>query len=399
MAPLVPEIVSGQFNYVIAFLLGIGFGFILEQAGFSSTKKLVGLFYGYDFTVLRVFFTAGVTAMIGVMLLGHLGWLDLSIIYINPTFLWSAIIGGLIMGAGFVIGGFCPGTSFCAAAIGKIDAFAFIFGSLIGILAFTEGFPLLEDLYMAEARGPIKINAFFNISPEFFGLILTFIALLAFYFTTRIENHINGKKTTYPKRKVMRYSTYGSLAIFIIILIWITPDHEQRIQNRIAKAEAAGKCNPRMIDADKLAYELINNYYEVNLIDVRSPEDYGKYHLPMAINIPFDSITNREWRGYFTQDLKKNVFYSDVDSVAKRACLRARFMGDSDNYVLKQSTEQFKTMFFPEEGFQFAATSKEKELQRFRKSAAEKMKELNESLKNLNKPVKKKVRRIQGGCS
>jgi hypothetical protein len=111
MGPLVPYIISEEFSLVIAFFIGIAFGFILEQAGFSSTKKLVGLFYGYDFTVLRVFFTAGITAMAGVLLMGHYGLLDLDVIYVNPTFLKSALLGGLIMGAGFIIGGFCPGTS------------------------------------------------------------------------------------------------------------------------------------------------------------------------------------------------------------------------------------------------------------------------------------------------
>jgi hypothetical protein len=66
MGPLVPYVISVEFSLVIAFFIGIAFGFILEQAGFSSAKKLVGLFYGYDFTVLRVFFTAGITAMTGV---------------------------------------------------------------------------------------------------------------------------------------------------------------------------------------------------------------------------------------------------------------------------------------------------------------------------------------------
>ena len=138
MGPLVPEIFSNEFNLVIAFLVGIGFGFILEQAGFSSTRKMVGLFYGYDFTVLKVFFTAGVTALIGVLLLSHFGLLDLDLIYINHTFLWSALVGGIIMGAGFIIGGFCPGTSVCAAAVGKIDAMVFILGCLIGIFIFLE---------------------------------------------------------------------------------------------------------------------------------------------------------------------------------------------------------------------------------------------------------------------
>jgi len=76
MGPLAPYIISEEFSLVIGFFLGIGFGFVLEQAGFSSTRKLVGLFYGYDFTVLRVFFTAGITAMAGGLLMDHYGFLN-----------------------------------------------------------------------------------------------------------------------------------------------------------------------------------------------------------------------------------------------------------------------------------------------------------------------------------
>jgi hypothetical protein len=149
MGPLVPSIISSEFDLIIALILGFGFGFILEQAGFSNARKLTGLFYGNDFVVLKVFFTAGVTAMICVLAAGHFGLLDISMIYINPTFLHSAIIGGGIMGAGFIIGGFCPGTSLCASAIGKIDGIIFVLGSFIGIYLFMEIYPLIKDVYLA----------------------------------------------------------------------------------------------------------------------------------------------------------------------------------------------------------------------------------------------------------
>jgi len=146
MGPLVPDLISNNMNYIVALVIGIFFGAILEQAGFSTSKKLVGLFYGYDFTVLRVFFTAGLTAMIGVMAFDYFGLIDMSLVYINPTFLHSAIVGGFLMGLGFVLGGFCPGTSICAAAIGKIDAMIFVVSAVIGVLIFTEGYPLFEKL-------------------------------------------------------------------------------------------------------------------------------------------------------------------------------------------------------------------------------------------------------------
>ena len=146
MGPLVPqEIIGADWNLFIAFVIGIGFGFVLEQAGFSSSRKLAGMFYGYDTVVLKVFFTGAITAMLGLLFFSLFGWIDLSLIYVNPTFLGSAIVGGVIMGAGFIIGGFCPGTSVCAAAIGKIDAMVFIGGIFLGIFFFAEGFPLIKD--------------------------------------------------------------------------------------------------------------------------------------------------------------------------------------------------------------------------------------------------------------
>ena len=84
MAPFVPAPITDPLNLVVALLLGIGFGFVLEQAGFSSSRRLAGVFYGYDFSVLRVFFTAAVTAMSGVILLGWLGLLDTTLIFVNP---------------------------------------------------------------------------------------------------------------------------------------------------------------------------------------------------------------------------------------------------------------------------------------------------------------------------
>ncbi len=146
--PLLPMGIIGQgWDLVIAVLIGMAFGYVLESAGFSSSRKLAGVFYGYDFTVLRVFFSAAFTAMLGLLYFSYMGWIDLSMIYVNNTYVIAAIVGGLIMGLGFITGGFCPGTSLCAVAIGKIDAMVFTGGMFVGILLFSEAFPLFEGIY------------------------------------------------------------------------------------------------------------------------------------------------------------------------------------------------------------------------------------------------------------
>lgn len=182
MGPLVIyEHISPFTNLLLAFLVGIGFGFVLESSGFSSSRKLAGMFYGYDTTVLKVFFTAAIVGMLGLLFLSLFGLLDLSLIYINPTFLSSAIVGGIIMGAGFIIGGFCPGTAFCAVSIGKLDALAFIGGLVIGVLIFTEAYPLWEKLYMANDLGTPTMNEVLNVPRGVFALLLILVAFGMFW--------------------------------------------------------------------------------------------------------------------------------------------------------------------------------------------------------------------------
>jgi len=178
MGPLVVnEIITENTNLFLAFIIGIGFGFVLEQSGFSSSRKLAGVFYGYDTVVLKVFFTGAITAMLGLLFFSLFGWVDLDMVYINPTYIYSAIGGGVVMGAGFIIGGFCPGTSFCAASIGKIDALVFIGGLFIGVTIFGAGYPLWDGFYMAKFIGFPKISESLGLSDGAFGLILIIVAL------------------------------------------------------------------------------------------------------------------------------------------------------------------------------------------------------------------------------
>jgi len=182
MGPLVVyEIISENVNLFLAFIIGIGFGFVLESNGFSSSRRLAGMFYGYDTTVLKVFFTAAIVGSVGLLFLGLFKWIDLSSIYINPTYLWSTLGGGVIMGSGFILGGYCPGTSFCAASIGKLDALAFIGGMFIGILIFTEGYPLWDGFYNAQFMGSPVISEMIGTSRGFLTLLIILVALGMFW--------------------------------------------------------------------------------------------------------------------------------------------------------------------------------------------------------------------------
>lgn len=191
MGPLIPlDIISGQWNNVIAVLIGMAFGVVMEGSGFSSSRKIVGLFYGYDFTVLRVFMTATIVAAIGLLYFEYMGWVDMSLIYIHPTYLTAAIVGGLFMGAGFIMGGFCPGTSLIGVAIGRIDGIVFTIGLMVGIFIFSEMYSVFEGIYNGSYLGHVKINDYLGISSGLFVLLFTIISIVAFYVSTLVRRRV-----------------------------------------------------------------------------------------------------------------------------------------------------------------------------------------------------------------
>jgi hypothetical protein len=163
-------------SLVLAFLIGIGFGFFLERAGFGSARKLVSQFYLNDLAVFKVMFTAIVTAMLGVTYLGWLGWLDLSLVYLVPTYLAPQAVGGLILGVGFVIGGYCPGTSVAATATGRVDGLIYVLGIFAGMFAFAELYPLLKGFYLSGDGVGLTIPGTFGLP---YGVVVFAVVLIA----------------------------------------------------------------------------------------------------------------------------------------------------------------------------------------------------------------------------
>ncbi len=174
-------------DLLIAFLIGTGFGFALEQAGFSSSRKLAGMFYGYDTTVLKVFFTAAIVALAGSQLLSFLGLLNLKLVYVNPYYMNATLIGGVIMGAGFVMGGYCPGTGISALSIGKIDALIFLAGGMAGAFLFAETYPYIQSIAMENYKGAMRIDEWLGLSAGVFTLILIVAAVVLFWLAELAE--------------------------------------------------------------------------------------------------------------------------------------------------------------------------------------------------------------------
>jgi len=196
-APLIlNDVISADCTLWLAVSLGIGMGFLLERAGFGSAKKLAAQFYFYDMAVFKVIFTAIVTAMLGIFLLSRTGFLDLGQVAMVGTFVWPQVVGGLILGVGFVIGGYCPGTSVVACATGKLDAMLFVGGLVAGMFLFGELYPSLQCFADSSSLGKQTIYDYFRIPYGAVVLLVIAVALGGFWGAAVVE-----KKFAYLKPK------------------------------------------------------------------------------------------------------------------------------------------------------------------------------------------------------
>ena len=172
---------------LIAPVVGFGFGWFLERGGLGNAPKLAGQFYLTDLTVFKVMFSALLTAMLGAFWLDRVGFLDLRLVYVPETFVMPQAVGGALFGAGFLMGGLCPGTSCVAAASGRLDGIGVIAGMLAGVAIFNAAFPLIAGFYASTPLGAVTLTDLAGLP---YGTGVAAIALLAiagFTLAARVE--------------------------------------------------------------------------------------------------------------------------------------------------------------------------------------------------------------------
>jgi hypothetical protein len=122
---------------VSGLVCGILFGFVLENAGFGSPLKLGAQFKLTDWSVFKVMFTAIVVTAFGLWILRVTGFLKPDSVAVPQAVMMGSAVGGALVGAGFAIGGYCPGTSLAGLASGRVDALVFMVGLLVGTATFA----------------------------------------------------------------------------------------------------------------------------------------------------------------------------------------------------------------------------------------------------------------------
>jgi rhodanese-related sulfurtransferase len=301
---------ANPWTYVLFAAIGFAFGFTLEMSGFGDSRKLAAQFYFTELTVLKVMFTAITVAMVLLFGAVGLGILDFSQVWVNPTYLASGILGGLIMGVGFIVGGFCPTTSLASASTGKIDGMLFMLGGFVGAFLFGETEKYFDGWYTnAGYYGRLTLDQVFGIPVGAVVVIVILMALFMFWGGEQLER-IFGKKDLgkEPKLRVA-----GAVALFagaVAVLVIGSPSLEDKYNKvTFTRTETVEVLNADPIvntytytademlenrlvftspaEAFKAKYnQAMNPVY----LDVRSEADYNLYHINDAVNVPLDRL-------------------------------------------------------------------------------------------------------------
>ena len=285
--------------YLIFLLIGFLFGYVLEISGFNHSPSLASQFYFKDLRVFKVFFTAIVVGMLLLFLSSAVGLLDYNLIWVNPTYLWSGIVGGLIMGVGFILGGFCPGTSLVALATLKIDGIFFVLGGLVGVFTFGETVDFYKYFFNGSYFGRLTLMDVFNLPAGIVVILVTLMAVFMLWGGEQLEKIYGGKD---PK-KAPKARFYGA-GVLVLVAVGIAIIGQPSTEERWTRLEPTRGEALEKREVYIHPGELLDSFHDHKLnlvmIDVRDESDYNLFHLLDAENIlPAD--ISRKIDGFIAQ--------------------------------------------------------------------------------------------------
>src|SRR3989339_732520 len=276
--------------FVAALIIGVLFGVALEQAGFGSSRKLTGVFYFEDMAVIKVMFSALITAMLGLAYFQAAGLIGPDELYFMPTIYGAQIIGGLIFGVGFVMGGWCPGTAAVGLASGKLDALVFFGGAVMGSIGFNELFPVVKPLYTWGSQGVVFIYQTMDLTLGSFALIFTLAAVACFWGVEFLERG-RGKTPAEGRGKVLTFFSSGLVVLALGLTLFSGPPAPSTGRpGGEAELIAAVESGRDHLDPEELADRLMRGEPNLMVVDIRPAGEYQAFHIRGAVNIPLSKL-------------------------------------------------------------------------------------------------------------
>lgn len=353
---MLPVDMSADFGKIIGyltfFIIGMGFGGSLEMAGFGDSRKLASQFYFKDMTVLKTMFTAIIVACLLIFFTSSLGFLDFSKLFVNQTYMWPGIVGGLIMGVGFILGGYCPGTSIVSAASFKIDGIVFFVGTILGAGLFGESAQTFSEFWNSSFTERILVSDWLGWSVGATVVGVSIMALMMFYAAEKTEEYFRGEKIIWiPTNK--KYIASGAVVLLIAFLTWGLGQPTPEKKWSIMSAKYQPLLMSREVFIHPLEYVKTWNDSGVKLItlDFRSQEEFKKFHLDAAKNTVLDDLKNTAFVTNLMQLPPQGVviIVADEEAVSVKAWQWLKVQGISNLYILDQGMTNWMQTFVGKE--------------------------------------------------
>jgi len=292
---LFPLYAADAFGYeaflVLGTLIGVAFGFVLERSGFGRAPVLAAQFYGSDTRVLKVMFTGIVTALVGMTVLDGAGLLDISRLVIPETILWAQVAGGLLLGVGFIVSGYCPGTSVVSAASGNVDGLVTVVGVVAGSLVFGVAWPVFQPLHDAGAMGVVRLPDLLGVPQALLAFGVFAMAVGAFGFGEWVERALGSRRgepvpASQPRVRNRVLAGLGGASAIGLALLLVPGDGPGG-----APGDAPPGAAPRhvaSIEPLALAADLVERPWSLSLVDVRPAAECEAARIPGAACLPAD---------------------------------------------------------------------------------------------------------------
>ena len=134
---------------ISALCLGALFGFVLHRVGASNPQKVINMLRLTDLHLMKVILL-GIALASAILFVGlTLGIFDPARLSVKTSY-WGVIIGGLLLGAGWAVSGYCPGTGVAALGEGRKDAIFFIAGGLVGAWLYMITYSAFKGTFLLD---------------------------------------------------------------------------------------------------------------------------------------------------------------------------------------------------------------------------------------------------------
>jgi hypothetical protein len=336
----------------VFFLIGAAFGGTLELAGFGDSRRLAAQFYLKDMTVLKTMFTGIVVACLLLFLSAALGFLDFSQIAVNQTFLWPGIVGGLIMGVGFIVGGYCPGTSVVSAASLKLDGLFFLIGTVLGAGLFGESLPSFENFWNSSFTDRLLVSDWlgWSIGTTVFGV--TLMALTMFYGAEKTEEffRLKGTGKAWSWKISKRSYLFGAGALVAVAaMVWFVGQPDPIRKWKIMENRYASQLTTRAVFIHPLEYVKTYNESTIKLVtlDLRPSRDFEAFHLNGAKNVKLEDLLDAKVAAPLAQLLPQGVvvLVANDESEAVEAWKYLKVQGVANLYIVENGLQNWNTLF------------------------------------------------------